>query len=99
MQRNYRVARGPGARGGEIDLVMRDGDCLVVVEVKARSSARFGTPQEAVVGRKLHRLAALAETYCRLRGISGRRRIDVVAVDLGPTGEPLRCRHLRDVLT
>ena len=43
VERNYRVARGPGARGGEIDLVLRDRDgTLVFVEVRARRSARQG---------------------------------------------------------
>ena len=43
VQRNYRVARGPRARGGEVDLVMRDRDgTLVFVEVRVRRDARFG---------------------------------------------------------
>src|SRR3954463_4484123 len=43
VQRNYRVARGPRARGGEVDLVMRERDgTLVFVEVRVRSDGRFG---------------------------------------------------------
>ena len=43
VERNYRVARGPGARGGVIDLVLRDRDgTLVFGEVRARRSARQG---------------------------------------------------------
>jgi putative endonuclease len=43
VQRNYRVARGPFRRGGEIDLIMRAPDgTLVFVEVRARAQARQG---------------------------------------------------------
>jgi Holliday junction resolvase-like predicted endonuclease len=43
VRRNYRVARGPWARGGEVDLVMRDrAGTLVFVEVRVRRDARFG---------------------------------------------------------
>jgi putative endonuclease len=43
VERNYRVARGPSARGGEIDLILRDGDgTLVFVEVRERADCRHG---------------------------------------------------------
>src|SRR5678810_302309 len=43
VRRNYRVARGPSSRGGEVDLVMRERDgTLVFVEVRRRSDDRFG---------------------------------------------------------
>ena len=51
LQRNYRHGRH------EIDLVMQDGDCLVFVEVKARSNIAFGTPAMAV-GREKQRFCA-----------------------------------------
>ena len=53
LQRNYRHGRH------EIDLVMQDGDCLVFVEVKARSNIAFGTPAMAV-GREKQRFLRLA---------------------------------------
>ena len=53
LDRNWRCERG------EIDLVLRDGDVLVVCEVKTRSSAQScGTPHEAVTDAKLRRLPA-----------------------------------------
>ena len=56
------VARNFRCRLGEIDLVMREGDTLVFVEVRQRQSARFGDASESVTAakqRKLHAAAAL----------------------------------------
>lgn len=69
---------------GEIDLVMRDGDYLVFVEVKTRQADDQGVPQEAVTARKLKHLVNTALWYCQDRDVSAPWRIDVVAV--GPTG-------------
>jgi putative endonuclease len=81
IQRNWRC------RDGELDIVARDGDVLVVCEVKARSSTAFGTPAEAVDWRKaarLRRLAAmwLQESSERFESI----RFDIVAVLRTPDG-------------
>ena len=57
LQRNFRC------RFGEIDLIMRDGNVLVFVEVRHRSSARFGSAAESVTYRKLQRLLAAARIY------------------------------------
>lgn len=54
---NYR------SRYGEIDIVCLDGDTVVFVEVKTRSSEKFGTPAEAVTFRKRNRLRQLAQMY------------------------------------
>jgi len=56
VRRNYRVARGPSSRGGEVDLVMRERDgTLVFVEVRRRSDDRFGGAA-ATVGSAKRRL-------------------------------------------
>ncbi len=57
------VARNFRCRLGEIDLVMRDGDTLVFVEVRARSSARFGSAVETVGPAKRRRLQASAALF------------------------------------
>jgi putative endonuclease len=74
-ERNYRC------RGGEIDLVMQDGDCVVFVEVRYRSSARFGSPAETVDLRKRQRLLRAARYYLQTHPDAGRApaRFDVVA--------------------
>jgi putative endonuclease len=90
VQRNYRVARGPRARGGEVDLVMRDRDgTLVFVEVRVRSDGRFGGAAASVGAAKRQRLVFAAGHF--LRGLSDVPpcRFDVVAVD-GDTIEWLR---------
>ncbi len=91
LERNWRCAVG------EIDIVAVDGGELVVVEVKARQSAAFGTPAEAVTARKLARLRRLAAAYLaahdrRFPGV----RVDVIAVEL-PAGAAPRLEHLRGV--
>jgi putative endonuclease len=81
--------------GGQVDVVALDGDCLVIVEVKARSSHAFGTPAEAVDYRKRARLRWLAGEYCQAHpGLGRRLRVDVVAVDLDRAGRPARMEHI-----
>lgn len=77
------VARNWRCRLGEIDLVCRRGRVLVICEVKARSSARFGSPLEAVTAAKQRRLRRLAAAYLDGAGEGGRAavvRFDVAAV-------------------
>lgn len=72
---NYR------APGGEIDLIALEGECLVFVEVKARRSHRFGTPEEAITATKRRRLLAAARHYLSEHPWAGDVRFDVVALD------------------
>ena len=75
LDRNWRCD------AGEIDLVLRDGDVLVVCEVKTRTSLRYGTPHEAVTDIKVARLRRLATRWVEDRGVAVRDiRIDVVAI-------------------
>lgn len=71
---NYRC------RGGEIDLVMRDGDCLVFVEVRYRSRDDFGGALSSIDRRKQERLVLAARHYLASSGWSGPCRFDVVAI-------------------
>ena len=82
VRRNYRVARGPSSRGGEVDLIMRERDgTLVFVEVRARSDDRFGGAASSVGSAKRRRLVFAATHYLRRRPIPPPHRFDVVAVD------------------
>lgn len=79
VQRNYRVARGPRARGGEIDLVMRDRDgTLVFVEVRQR---KHGDAAASVTGLKRHRVVFAAQHYLLGLSMPPPCRFDVVAID------------------
>jgi putative endonuclease len=82
VQRHYRVARGPGARAGEIDLVMRDRDgTLVFVEVRARAGTTHGGAAASVGAAKQRSLVFAAQHYlARLRSLPP-CRFDVVAID------------------
>lgn len=66
---------------GEIDLIAREGEVLVFVEVKTRRSARFGRPQEAVHGRKQRQILKVAEAYMTTRRLKVPCRVDVVAIE------------------
>ncbi len=82
VQRNYRVARGPRARGGEVDLVMRDRDgTLVFVEVRARRDGRFGGAAASIGIAKRQRLVFAAGHFLRRLAEPPPCRFDVVAVD------------------
>ena len=75
------LARGFRCRAGEIDLVLRDEDTLVFVEVKTRRPSSCGTPAEAVDRRKRRKLIRAAAFY--LSGLRGRLppcRFDVVEI-------------------
>ncbi len=66
---------------GEIDIVARDGDTLVFVEVKTRASQRFGSALRAVDARKRARIRAVAEDYLQYFPPNAKVRFDVVAID------------------
>jgi putative endonuclease len=80
--RNYRVARGPRARGGEIDLILRERDgTLVFVEVRSRAGASHGGALASVSPAKQRSLVFAAQHYlARLTRVPP-CRFDVVAVE------------------
>jgi len=85
-RRGYEVVgAGFTARRGEIDLLCRRGDDMVVVEVKTRTTDAFGTPLESVGARKRKALKAAAAEYRALADWRGRIRFAVV----GLTGDPV----------
>lgn len=78
LERRYR------RRGGEIDIIARDGPTLVFVEVKAREDDRFGGGADAVTRWKQRHLVMAATDYLvRHGGLEQRCRFDVVAIVLG----------------
>jgi putative endonuclease len=74
------LARNHRCRHGEIDLVMRDADTLVFVEVRYRRSQRFGTAAESVDAHKQRRLAAAAGHYLQYHPSPLPCRFDVLAI-------------------
>lgn len=65
---------------GEIDIIARQGDFLVIIEVKTRKTLLFGNPEEAVNYRKQRQLVQLAEVYIKRNNIHWETRFDIISV-------------------
>lgn len=82
VERNYRVARGPSARGAEVDLIMRDRDgTLVFVEVRQRADGEHGGAAASVTRGKQRRCILGAKFYLQQLSVWPPCRFDVVAID------------------
>lgn len=92
----YRNFRSP--RGGEVDLVLRDGGTLVFAEVKTRTSVRFGRPSEAVDVKKQRLIERGARAWLRQlpADLAVPLRFDVIEVVLAD-GEPADINWLRNM--
>lgn len=93
VEKNYRT------RYGEVDLILRDEEALVFVEVKARRGREFGDPLEAVTPGKQARVRIMAEAYLAERGPGFAEgfeeiRFDAVGVLVG--AETHEVRHVED---
>ncbi|MBP6764867.1 MAG: YraN family protein [Rubrivivax sp.] len=82
VQRNYRVALGPHARGGEIDLIMRGADgTLVFVEVRQRAGRSHGGAAASVTATKQQRVVRAAQHYLLRLATPPPCRFDVLAIE------------------
>lgn len=83
------LARRYATPVGEIDLIMRDGETVVFVEVKTRRTRAWADPEDAVGPEKQRRMQRCASWYLRARRKeSAPFRFDIVAVTLPEVGEP-----------
>ncbi len=74
------LAKNWRTKAGELDVVVRRQNVVVVVEVKARSSARFGTGLEAITPQKLGRLFRLGRAFVAANELSGTTlRVDIAS--------------------
>lgn len=91
MDRNWRC------KLGELDIVARQGEVLVIVEVRTRRTAtlgRYGTAEESVGFRKQMKLRALAQAYMKtLMQPTQRLRFDVIAIYIRDDGKMDRYKH------
>lgn len=91
LDRNWRCP------AGEIDLVLREGQVLVVCEVKTRSSLACGTPHEAVTATKIVRLQELARRWQLEHDVAAPDvRVDMVCI-LRPRRGPSTLDHVRGI--
>lgn len=88
LVRNYRQ------KTGEIDIIARDGECLVFIEVKTRTSLLFGQPYEAVTQKKQGQISRVALDYITRNKLHNKAmRFDVVSV-LIPAHGKIEINHL-----
>ena len=93
------LARNWRCETGELDLVAREGECLVLVEVRTRRGRSMGSPEESITAAKQARLIALGEAYVQENDWRGDWRIDVVAIEMGRQGRVLRIDHYENAVT
>ncbi|HMN16706.1 MAG: YraN family protein [Ignavibacteriota bacterium] len=83
LKRNYRFSHG------EIDIIAKDGDTLVFVEVKTRKNLEYGEPEYAITKKKIQQLKKIAELYLFDKQIEEADcRFDVIAIILGSENNP-----------
>jgi putative endonuclease len=93
LARNYRC------RGGEVDIVADDQGEIVFVEVRTRRFGGLVGPEESLTRGKQQRLLRAAEHYLQAAAAADRPwRIDLVAIEVGPSGRVHRVEHLRSVV-
>ncbi len=91
LQANYRCPEG------EMDLVARQGDQTVFVEVRTRRGQSFGKPEESITPAKKARLLAVAQRYLADQGDTP-WRVDVIALELDRRGRLLRLEHYENAV-
>lgn len=75
IKRNFYI------RGGEVDIIYRDGEYIVFGEVKARSNTAYGSPAQAVTKKKIRRICAAAKVYALSHNLMNEKlRFDVIEV-------------------
>ncbi len=92
LERNYRI------RGGEIDIVARDKDYIIFVEVKTRYSHEFGLPSESITFFKIKALLKTALFYIQEKKLGDiGYRIDLVTVDFSNNPQKPEIELIKDI--
>jgi putative endonuclease len=93
VETNYRCPEG------EIDIIARHQDTLVFVEVRTKTSQRYGGPEESITPVKAARLRTLAARYGQSHeGLPEARRIDVVAIQMSKDGRASRIEIIENAV-
>lgn len=96
IEKGYQILeRNFANRMGEIDIIAKDKDVLVFVEVKAKKGLDFGMPEEMISRQKLKRVRNMAAIY--MKGKDLPCRIDVVAIILSSADELVCLNHYENV--
>jgi putative endonuclease len=78
----------------ELDIIARDGDELVIVEVKSRNGLRYEHPSEAVTNAKMKRIVEAADAYILEKDLDYETRFDVITVIF--FGQDFELEHFKD---
>ncbi|MCF8236799.1 MAG: YraN family protein [Saprospiraceae bacterium] len=89
LARNWRSGRQ------ELDIIALDGDQVVFIEVKTRSSQRFGQPIEFITATKQDHMVKAATQWLMTEGWEGEFRFDLIGI-LSYPDEPAQIQHVRD---
>ena len=93
METNYRSPEG------EIDIVARQKDYLVFIEVRTKKSLAFGSPEESITPTKMEKLKTVAAYYQQTHdNLPSSWRIDVVAVELDSKEKPSRIELIENAV-
>jgi len=93
IETNYRC------KEGEVDIITKEGEILVFVEVRTKNSRAFGSPEESVTKRKKEHLKNVAARYLECHdGLPLQWLIDFVAVELDRTGKPSRLEVIQNAV-
>jgi putative endonuclease len=92
------IAKNWNCRVGEIDLIMRDGATLVLIEVKLRSPTIYAAPDETITYQKQRKIIKAAKFYQVKRQYWGDCRFDVIAITKKPDGM-MEIEHIQDAFS
>lgn len=91
IKRNYRC------ENGEIDVIAKDNDVIVFIEVKTRRSLKYGIPQSAVTQQKQSQISMVALSYLnQVNAFDSPCRFDVIAITLPPASKELQIEHIQN---
>lgn len=88
LERNYTYQKA------EVDIIAQKGDTLVVVEVKTRSTADFGNPQDFLKPKQIKRLVMAVDAYINENDLEVEVRFDIIAIVI--EGKTVDLEHLED---
>lgn len=88
VARNYRYLKA------EVDIIARKGDILAIVEVKTRSTADFGNPQDFVKRKQIQRLVEAVDYYVNENQLDVEVRFDIIAIVR--QGKSFQIEHLKN---
>ncbi|MGQ9502189.1 MAG: YraN family protein [Anaerolineae bacterium] len=84
---------------GEVDVVARDGDCLVFVEVRTWRPGLYGAPEASITPRKQSKMLEVAQSYLQAANLDDVDwRIDVVAIEMDRVARVKRLNHIRNAV-